>query len=587
MRSLFRSARRLLQKEAGLLVPVFALRHAADFGIGDTLAVRRAIDFCAAQGFGVLQTLPIHETIGDHSPYNPVTARGLSPSLLTLSPEEVPGLKPDVIERQAPERWLAQLRQGTVMHGTVHALKLGILREASRAFFEEAEWEDLRAEYAAFCEAQKSWLPAYTLFRLLVREYEGNPNWQEWRPEHQSLAGAERWLAADRDWGHLERVRESFAYIQWVAWRQWKSVRAHASQRGVRLMGELPFGVARSSSDVWAHPELFDLDWNMGTPPIVYFDTNKDSERFGQNWGFPPYRWAEHRVDDFQWLRERVASESQFFHICRIDHLRGYFRAYQFPWGGGAVHSEFSQLPKEEIRRRTGNRWPRFVPGSGEDAASAQANAVQGHQLILVLQQAAGEMILFAEIMGQLPPYMGDVIEKLALPNLVFPQLERNADRSLRPAESYRSLSLASYANHDHAPLAALLRSWQARAQEDPTGAAAIDLRNLLGFAGWKGEPPAEMNDALLAAFQEALFATPSVLAVLLSSDLFGLPQRFNLPGSYGADTWNQRLALPLEEYAVHPVYGPRLATASRLIQASGRGAPPAPVSALTDPVAA
>jgi 4-alpha-glucanotransferase len=93
-------------KLAGLLVPVFALRQPRDFGIGDTLAVRDAIHFCAAHDFAFLQILPVHETVGDHSPYNPISARALSPSLLALTPEEVPGLTNEILEQLAPETWL-------------------------------------------------------------------------------------------------------------------------------------------------------------------------------------------------------------------------------------------------------------------------------------------------------------------------------------------------------------------------------------------------------------------------------------------------------------------------------------------------
>ncbi|HEY8965392.1 MAG TPA: 4-alpha-glucanotransferase, partial [Candidatus Methylacidiphilales bacterium] len=61
------------RKLTALLAPVFALRRDKDAGVGDTQAVREAVDFCAKMGFSVLQMLPIHETVGDHSPYNPVS----------------------------------------------------------------------------------------------------------------------------------------------------------------------------------------------------------------------------------------------------------------------------------------------------------------------------------------------------------------------------------------------------------------------------------------------------------------------------------------------------------------------------------
>jgi 4-alpha-glucanotransferase len=560
------------QKLAGLLVPVFALRRANDFGIGDTLAVREAIDFCAEQQLGVLQLLPIHETIGDHSPYNAISSRALSPALLTITEPEVPGLTRAMLESAAPESWLAQLRGDQVKHNSVQPLKLQLLLAAHRAFRSGVGADrPLAREFAAFQEHNADWLPAYTLFRVLVREYEGNPNPSEWRPDHQTLPTAEAWLSRHEDRARLSELREGFAFIQWVACRQWLAVREHADRRGVLLMGEMSFGVGRCSVDVWAHPELFESDWSLGTRPIAYFDTNKDSERWGQNWGLPPYRWENHRSTRFAWLRARIEAEKEFFHLCRLDHLRGYFRAYMFPWNGGAEHTEYAKLTEAEARERTGGRMPRFVPGPDEDPVSVKMNDLQGREIISVLQDAAGDMVLIAEIMGAMPEYMRQALEDLQMPNLTFPQLERNADRSLQPKDSFRRLSLASYANHDHAPLAALYLHLHEQAKQNPDGTAAIDLRNLLAFAGWREPPPPTLTSELLAALQRALFETPCFLTVLLSSDLFGTAQRFNLPGSYGAGTWCERLESPIGEYVRHPVYGPRLATVRRLIEETGR----------------
>jgi len=560
------------KKYAGLLAPVFALRRPDDLGIGDTQAVREAIDFCAAHRFSVLQTLPIHETIGDHSPYNPISSLALSPGLLTLSEEEVPGLTRAMLREAAPESWLARLRTGSVKHNSVQPLKLQILLSAHRNFrrIHPADGP-LGREFAEFQKREASWLPEYTLFRLLVREYEGNSNWTEWRPEHQSPRGAEAWLTRHFDRERLESVREGLAYIQWIGWRQWSAVREYADRKGVQLMGEMSFGVSRCSVDVWANPELFDLDWNMGTRPIVYFDTNKDSERWGQNWGLPAYRWENHRTSDFAWLRARVSGERKFFHICRLDHLRGYFRGYMFPWPGGARHAEYATLTEEEAKLRSGGKLPRFVPGPDEDPVSAQRNDLQGREIVSVIRQAAQDMYLFAEIMGNMPDYMRRALDDLAIASLTFPQLERNPDRSLQPSSRYRQLSLAAYANHDHAPLAAYYLHLQQQIRKDPNGTAAIDLANLLKLAQWHGEPPAGLNDELLSGLQRALFETPCLLAVLMTSDLLGTPLRFNLPGSYGAETWSERLEFPLAEHERHATYGKRIATATRLIEETGR----------------
>jgi 4-alpha-glucanotransferase len=559
-------------KLAGLLVPVFALRREGDLGIGDTLAVEEAIDFCAETGFKVLQILPTHETVGDHSPYNAISARALSPALLSLVPGEVPGLSTQMLSAAAPESWLAQLRAGSVKHRSVQPLKHQILLAAHARFsHEESPGSPLKLEFEQFKQANGYWLNSYSLFRLLIHQYEGNPNCTEWRPEHRTVSSAENWQAQHPSRTVLSGLRDGLCYIQWIAWRQWRKVRAHADQRGVLLMGELSFTVGRCSADVWSQPQLFDLDWNMGTRPLAYFDTNKDSERWGQNWGLPVYRWENHRSDKFAWLRDRVAGEKQFFHLCRLDHLRGYFRAYMFPWGGGGSHAQFASLGLEEARLRTGGRLPRFVPGPDDDPTAAKMNSLQGKEILSVIQETAGDMGLVAEIMGEIPDYMRSALEEMDLPSLTFPQLERKADRSLDPSSAFRVLSLVTYANHDHAPLAALWLHLTEEAKQNPNGPMAVDQANLLRFIGWSGPAPETFDGLLLAAFQKALFDTPCVLAVLLVSDLLGTSVRFNLPGTYGEGTWCERMELSLADCQTHAVYGPRIDQVKLLLAQSGR----------------
>jgi 4-alpha-glucanotransferase len=562
------------ERYAGLLAPVFALRHADDLGVGDTRAVCEAIAFCAESNFAVLQLLPIHETVGDHSPYNPISSRALSPAYLYLHPDHVPGLGDGMVEQAVTAEWQRELQTGPVKQASVHALKLQLLLWAYRHFKRDFDAQSAEAqEFTAFQRSQEEWLPAYTLYRVLVREYEGNSNWSEWRPEHRTVEGAERWLERHIERDRLDSFREALAYVQWVAWRQWRAVRAYAEKLGVYLMGEVSFGVSKCSADVWANPALFDLQWNMGTRPIVYFDTNKDSERWGQNWGLPAYRWDQHKLSGFRWLQGRIAGEAQFFHLCRLDHLRGYFRGYMFPWEGGAKHAEFSLLTDAEVLRRTGGKMPRFVPGPDDDPQAADENEKQGRELLTAMQGAARGMFLVGEIMANMPEYMRRVLDDLGIASLTFPHLERHADGTLVKSEEYRRLSLAAYANHDHAPLAA---TYPHLTRQVGGGDADAErkLSQFLQLAGWDAPAPREMSDDLLAGLHKYLFATPCVLAVLMTSDLLGTAQRFNLPGSYGAGTWSERLELSLRDCVLHPVFGRRITRAAELIRSSGRRPP-------------
>ena len=99
-----------------------------------------------------------------------------------------------------------------------------------------------------------------------------------------------------------------FCYVQWIAQQQWRDIKAHAEQRGVALMGDIPFGVSYYSSDVFSRTDEFLLDWFGGAPPEPHFKDDPFTQKWGQNWGIPLYRWSAMRANNFQWWRERVRS---------------------------------------------------------------------------------------------------------------------------------------------------------------------------------------------------------------------------------------------------------------------------------------
>ncbi len=155
----------------------------------------------------------------------------------------------------------------------------------------------------------------------------------------------------------IERSRQFWSYVQWVAFKQWQDLKKYADARNVELMGDMPFGVSRYSADVWAERKIFDLDWSGGAPPETYFQGDKFVRVWGQNWGVPLYNWEENRKENFAWWRQRVENLCKLFHYFRIDHVLGFFRVYSFPWIPERNH-EFIDLTKEEASEITGGRLP-------------------------------------------------------------------------------------------------------------------------------------------------------------------------------------------------------------------------------------
>src|SRR5262249_28222171 len=143
-----------------------------------------------------------------------------------------------------------------------------------------------------------------------------------------------------------------FAYVQWLAYRQWGDVKSYADEKNIRLMGDIPFGVSRYSADVWGQRELFDLSWSGGGPPETFFQGDPFVTRWGQNWGIPLYNWEEHERENYKWWRRRVHGLTKLFHYFRIDHVLGFFRIYSFPWIPER-NWEFTDLTEAEAKEKT------------------------------------------------------------------------------------------------------------------------------------------------------------------------------------------------------------------------------------------
>jgi len=103
---------------------------------------------------------------------------------------------------------------------------------------------------------------------------------------------------------------------------QWNALRDYIHSLGIELIGDLPIYVPLDSCDVWANPDLFQLDevrvpTSVAGVPPDYFSED------GQLWGNPLYRWDRMEQDDFGWWRDRIGGASTMFDVIRIDHFRG------------------------------------------------------------------------------------------------------------------------------------------------------------------------------------------------------------------------------------------------------------------------
>ncbi len=307
-----------MQRLSGILLHPTSLpgKH----GIGDLgKDAYRFVDFLAEARQALWQVLPLGPTSFGNSPYQCTSAFAGNP--LLISPErlsEAGYLKKELLE-EAP-----LFPEERVDYVKVEAWKEEILKEAHEGFRSKAREDEWRA-FWQFCEAEKDWLEDFACF-VALKEAHGGKAWIEWAPELVS-----RHSHALEEW--KTRFSEQIQFHQFVQYQfftQWRQLKEYANVRGIQIIGDIPIFVAYDSSEVWARPELFELDDQgnqtvvAGVPPDYFSAT-------GQRWGNPLYRWHRMAEDGYAWWLSRLKSLYQSVDIVRIDHFRGFDQYWEIP----------------------------------------------------------------------------------------------------------------------------------------------------------------------------------------------------------------------------------------------------------------
>jgi 4-alpha-glucanotransferase len=558
------------KKIAGVLVPLFALRGENDLGIGDIGALREFIDWVAQIGFKLVQLLPINETGADNSPYNAISAMAIEPTMLHLAPNSSPDLTGEDFDAAGAGADLRSLRLGEVKYRQVKKLKRRILEKAFANFSANAS-EERQLEFETFCEEEAAWLRDYAFFRVLMEENEDSAAWNRWPAQHQSIERARNWLRAlpqDRQAGLATR-QNFFCYVQWIAHQQWRAIKSYAEERGVALMGDIPFGVSYYSADVFARPDDFVLDWCGGAPPEPYFKDDAFTQKWGQNWGIPLYRWDKMRANSFAWWRQRVRAVRRIFHLFRIDHVLGFYRIYAFPWRP-RKNKQFFPLDWNQMLERTCGRAPHFVPRDDETPENSEANNREGEEYLRVVLDEAGATRVIGEDLGMVPDYVRPNLRALGIAGFKIPQWEVRGEQ-VTPGNEYERLSVATYSTHDHKPIRAL---WE-DAFEHPTATSEqsrFDLAKIAVFAGF--DPRIDRIDFekdFYPAIMGALFGSEAWLAIVMITDLLGRKYRFNVPGTKANLNWTRRMQRSIAQLISSPKEQRRMRLIRGLLQKTGR----------------
>lgn len=476
-------------RAAGFTIPLFSLRSRRGGTIGEIDDLEAVIDWAAGAGQRLIALLPLGELApGESSPYNALSSFAIDP--LHVAPETLEEIEGEAL----PARPAATSR---VDREAARAWKAPFFAAAVARFRDLSDEHPRRRRFEEF-RAASPWLADYALFRALLEENDGRW-WRDWPApvrdrERRGLAAARRRLRA--------RI-EGFEYLQFAADVAWRKVRLRAAERGVLLMGDLPFAPSENSADVWANAKLFDPERSVGAPPDAFSAT-------GQRWGLPMYRWSAMRRERWRWLRSRVARMAELYDFFRVDHVVGLFRSFGF----------------------VGER------ASGFDPPDEEAQIAQGREVLRLMIDEGKPARPVAEDLGVIPPF---VIETLAALDIPGHKVLRWVEE---PPAEYPECSMATTGTHDTETLVVWWSALDAEEREsllrrlglEPSRAAAEHLdrhlrRDILG----------------------RLYRSPSRLVVLPFQDLFGWSERVNTPATVGQENWSYRLPLAVEELSSDP----------------------------------
>lgn len=340
----------LTQRRAGVLLHPSSLP--SKYGIGDFgKGAYDFIDFLEKAGQTIWQVLPFGPTGFGDSPYQSFSAFAGQPLFISLDDLVVEGLltKEDLV-------YVPAFSDDRVDYGYVQYYKNPLFKKAYSNFLKaktkktDAISPALFRDFDKFCKANTDWLEDYTLF-MSVKDSQGGISFMEWpdelrRPTPEKKAALKEDLAVEMGY---------YAFLQFLFFRQWAVLKTYANLKGIQIVGDIPIFVSTDSADVWANPELFQLDSDgyptvvAGVPPDYFSET-------GQLWGNPLYDWDYHKSTGYSWWIKRIKNQLSVFDYIRIDHFRGFEAYWAVPYGDETA---------------IGGKW---CPGPGADFF----NALQG-----------------------------------------------------------------------------------------------------------------------------------------------------------------------------------------------------------------
>ena len=455
-----------MKDNLGVLFPVASLP--GHHGVGDFgRPSLRFVRWLAKNGFKYWQVLPLNPIGPGNSPYMSTCSMALEDRYISLDALVKEGLLKDVP--------LFNPKAKKVDYQGVSSFKEEYLKEAYKVF--------LKKPFRGFNKFKKEnkWLVSYALFTSLRKKYDNAP-WNTWKKKDLNLFKMKRAPKEYKD--EIEYV----SFKQFIAFRQWNKVRKLAKKLGVTIIADCPFYVGIDSVDCLTNKEQFLMDEKYnptvvsGCPPDAFSDD-------GQLWGTPVYDFKKMKLDNYNFLVERIASYMKTCDILRLDHFRAF--------------DTYCVIPAEDENARRG----KWEIGPREDFFDA-------------LYKKYPDIKLIAEDLGDLFPSVLELRDKYNLPGMFIVEFT-----IFDPKAKSNDRTIVYPGTHDNQTIAGWLKT--------------LPAENIKYLKAKFGE-----NADLFSSVFKYILDLPSFMTIFQLQDLLGLDDssRINCPGIVDDINWTYKL---------------------------------------------
>lgn len=297
----------MLSRGKGILLPVFSLFGKENIGTLGQSAFS-FVDFLKETHQNYWQILPLTPVDEAGSPYSSKSAFAGEPLLIDL----------DLLAKQGlteKENGNFKTNSSRVDYEAVRQEKMPILIKAAQNFKKNEDFLNFKKENAF-------WLEDYAEF---VEKEKGTD-------------------------------RETTKIIQFFFFSQWLSLKNYANEKGVFIIGDIPFYVGANSVDIISNPKIFRVGNDL-TPTLVSGVPPDEFSPLGQLWETPVYNFEKQRENGFAWWKKRIEFSAKIYDVIRLDHFRAFSAFYAVPsgektakngqWVKGVGYDFFEKLKNE------------------------------------------------------------------------------------------------------------------------------------------------------------------------------------------------------------------------------------------------